>query len=152
MHGIVMLTASKQPFNIAIEPETEINREVEQMPKYWFDHIHLMSPDPAKTAEFYQKIFGASLVRVRDLGNGRVSVRVNLGGTDILISPTTGNDAQNGLSHIAFRTDNLVAAVNELKTSGVKFTMDITKAASGSKVSYFLAPESLSVELLEPSS
>ncbi len=122
------------------------------MPKYWFDHIHLMSPDPAKTADFYQKMFGASLVRVRDLGNGRVSVRINLGGTDILISPTTGNDAQSGLNHFAFRTDNLVAAVDELKAKGVKFTTEVTKAASGSKVSYFLAPENESVELLEPSS
>ena len=22
------------------------------MPKYWWDHVHLVSPDPAKTAEF----------------------------------------------------------------------------------------------------
>ena len=28
------------------------------MPNYWFDHIHLMSPDPLKTAEFYEKSFG----------------------------------------------------------------------------------------------
>ena len=32
------------------------------MAKFKFDHIHLMSPDPAKTAEFYQKMFGATML------------------------------------------------------------------------------------------
>ena len=32
------------------------------MPNYWFDHVHLMSNDTVKTAEFYEKMFGAKIV------------------------------------------------------------------------------------------
>jgi len=28
------------------------------MPKYWFDHVHLISRDPVTTADFYEKNFG----------------------------------------------------------------------------------------------
>ncbi len=86
-----------------------------------------MSPDPAKTAEFFQKMFGASLVSIRDLGNGRVSVNLNLGGTKILVSKSIGDNAQSGLSHFGIGTDNLAEAVDELKAKDVKFTRDITE-------------------------
>ena len=32
------------------------------MPKYVYDHIHLRSPDPMKTAEFYQRMFDARII------------------------------------------------------------------------------------------
>ena len=51
------------------------------MLNYWFDHIHLVSPDPVKTAEFYVKMFGA-----KQVGSGRVTVSLDLNGTTILIS------------------------------------------------------------------
>ena len=39
------------------------------MPSYTFDHIHLISPDPDKTADFYVKMFGGKK-SVRDLATG----------------------------------------------------------------------------------
>lgn len=121
------------------------------MPNYWFDHIHLMSPDPLSTAEFYEKTFGARQVAVRDLGNGRVSVNINLNGTTILVSKTSSDDAETGLIHFGIRTDNLDEAVDELKAKGVKFTRDITEVQPGFKISFLLAPESVPVELQESS-
>lgn len=118
------------------------------MPKYSFDHIHLMSPDPAKTAEFYQKMFGASLIGTRDLGNGRISVTIKLDRVTVLISQST-DSAQNGLSHFGLRADNLNEAVDELKAKDVKFTREITQIGSGAKIAYLAAPENVSVELVE---
>jgi hypothetical protein len=34
------------------------------MAKFWFDHSHLMVPDPAKTADFYVKTFSAEKLGV----------------------------------------------------------------------------------------
>ncbi|MDO8717086.1 MAG: VOC family protein [Dehalococcoidales bacterium] len=119
------------------------------MPKYTFDHIHLMSPDPVKTAEFYQNMFGASLINTRDLGNGRVSVTLKLDRVTVLISQSTGDSAQSGLSHFGLRVDNMNEAVDELKAKDVKFTREITQIGSGAKIAYLLAPENVSVELVE---
>ena len=119
------------------------------MPNYWFDHIHLISPNPVKTAEVYEKMFGASHVSTWDLGNGRVIVNLNLNGTTILVSPQRGDNAKTGLDHFGIRTDNLDEAVDELKTKGVKFTQDIVEFRPGFKISFLLAPENVSIELQE---
>ena len=118
------------------------------MPEYWFDHVNLISPDPAKTAEFYEDMFGARKV-IRDLGNGRVLVELNLSGATILISKQADDSAQLGLVHFGIRTDNLNEAVEELKAKGVEFTKDITEVRPGFKISFLLAQEDVSIELQE---
>lgn len=121
------------------------------MPEYQIDHIHLMSPDPVKTAEFYEKSFGARRVNVSEMGEGRKNVNLDLGGVTILISQPRGDAAENGLGHFGIRTDNLEAAVKELKADGVPFTMDITQVRPDFKISYLTAPENVSIELQEGS-
>jgi len=80
------------------------------MPKYVFDHVHLQSPDPVKTAEFYEKMFGAKRVNTA-AGPGGASQMINLSlnGVTILISQT--RDGASGLVHFGVRTDNLNQAV-----------------------------------------
>jgi len=119
------------------------------MPDYWLDHIHLMSPEPVKTAEFYEKMFGARQVSMQDLGNGRVMVNLDLNGTAILITQRMGDNAQTGLAHFGVGTDNLDEAVDEMKAKGVKFTLDVREVRPGFKISFLLAPENVSIELQE---
>jgi len=119
------------------------------MPNYSFDHIHLMSPNPLKTAEFYENMFCARHVSTQNLGNGRLIINLNVDGTTILISKSEGDDAQTGLVHFGIQTDNLDKAVDELKAKGVKFTRDITEVRPGFKISFLLAPESVPIELQE---
>jgi len=129
------------------------------MANYWFDHVHLVGPDPLKIAEFYEKMFGARRVDIRELGGGRTLVSLDLNGSKILVmhpraQPLVPGAPQTGyaLEHFALRTDNLEAAVDELKAKGVKFVQDITVAWPGVKISFFLAPENVLIELLERSS
>ena len=119
------------------------------MPNYWFDHVHLMSPDPLKTAEFYEKMFGAKRVSTRELADGRVTANLNLNGTTILITQQRSDSSQIGLVHFGLRTDDLEKAVEELKTSGVNFTQEVTEVQPGFKISFLLAPENVSIELQE---
>lgn len=121
------------------------------MPQYFFDHVHLMSPDPVKTAEFYQKMFSATLVSQQNLGDGRVIVNLELGGATILISKATGDNAQTGLVHFGIRTSNLGEAVDELKSEGVRFTKEVTQVRPDFKISFLLAPEDVPIELQEGS-
>ena len=118
------------------------------MAKYKFDHIHLMSPDPTKTAEFYQKMFGATLVRSYDLGNGRLAINLNLDGVELLISTAT-DEKQFGLAHFGVRTDHIKEAADELKAKNVKFTMEIREIHPQLKFSFLQAPENVPMELQE---
>jgi len=120
------------------------------MPQYFFDHIHLMSSDPMKTAEFYQKTFGAKLVSSRDFGGGRITVNLNLGGVTVLIGKSR-DESQNGLAHFGMRTDKLEEAVSELKGKGVTFSREITPFGPHFKISFLEAPEKVSIELQEGS-
>ena len=121
---------------------------------YQFDHIHLNSPDALKTAQFYEKMFGSQIVRVREIYGGAV-VRLDLNGQQALIGPPVGSpplvpatlQPQYGLIHFGLRTDNLEKSVEELKAKGMTFVQDITPLTTGSKISYFLAPEGVLVEL-----
>ncbi len=118
------------------------------MPEYWFDHIHLRSPDPVKTAKFYEQMFGARLVSSRDAGDGRAMVKLDLKGITILINQQAG-DAQTGLVHFGIRTDKLDESVTAMKEKGVKFTQDIRQVRPDFKMSFLVAPENVSIELQE---
>ena len=119
------------------------------MPDYWLDHIHLMSPEPVKTAEFYVKMFGAKQVSIHELGNGRVTVNLELNGATILVSQQAVDSAQTGLVHFGIGTDNLDEAVDDLKARGVEFTMDKREIRPGFKISFLLAPQNVPIELQE---
>ena len=119
------------------------------MPDYWIDHIHLMSPEPVKTAEFYVTMFGAKQVSIHELGNGRVTVNLELNGVTILISQQAGDNAPTGLVHFGIGTGNLDEAVDDLKARGVEFTMDKREIRPGFKISFLLAPQNVPIELQE---
>ena len=128
------------------------------MPKYWFDHVHLISQDPLMTADFYEKTFGAKRDGLIELPNGRILVSVTLDGASIKITnprakPLVPNTLPNGcgLEHFGLRTDNLVEAVAELKANGIKFVKEITAFSPTTKIAYFTSPEDILIELLEVS-
>jgi extradiol dioxygenase family protein len=54
------------------------------MTTYQFDHLHFNSPDSVKTAQFYETMFGAKIVR---LTRGGTVVRLDLNGQQALIGP-----------------------------------------------------------------
>jgi predicted enzyme related to lactoylglutathione lyase len=120
------------------------------MPKYWFDHIHSISEDPLRIAEFYEKMFRAERVGV-ETPQG-LSLLVTLKLDDIKIkfmqprSQTWG--ASSGLEHIALRTDNIKSAVVELEQSGAKIVREIIDEDTGG-ISFKSAFVSIDGNLIE---
>ena len=88
------------------------------MPSFQFHHVHLFSPDPIKTAEWYEKMFGARRWRPdREVGEG-------LNGAGIFIrsqkdGATIPNRPVRGLEHFGLYTDDMETAVADLKANGV---------------------------------
>lgn len=127
------------------------------MPQYFYDHVHIVSPDPLKTAEFYEKAFNAKRVSVQERPDGRTSVDLNLNGSRVLIINTTPGDRREGdaprkyygLEHFGVRTDNLDEAVKNLKAMGIQFVQDITAPRPGARLSFLMAPDNVLIELFE---
>jgi len=129
------------------------------MPNYWFDHVHLISPDPLKTADFYEKTFGAKRDSLNELPDGRILVSVTLDNASIKVTnprpkPLVPNTLPNGcgLEHFGLGTDNLEEAVAELKANGLKCVQEIKEVSPTMKIAYFVSPEDILIELLEFSS
>ena len=130
------------------------------MPSYWYDHVHLISPDPVKTAEFYERMFNAKRVSVTERGAGLVSVELDLNGSRVLIKPGNvrtetppgSSDPAHGIEHFGIKTDDLETAVADLKAKGVQFKEEIREIRPGVKISFLWAPENVLIELLEKSS
>ena len=96
------------------------------MTKYTWEHIHLRSPDPAATAQWYEDKLGAEVIRTPQ-PDGSTRFDLDLTGQKIFIAKAdpaaTGASPQTpymGLEHIGLTVENIDAAVAELKGKGVR--------------------------------
>jgi len=125
------------------------------MPDYWYDHVHLISPDPLKTSAFYEDMFGARRANVTEMQMGTM-VRLEIGSSVInimpprkqLIIPSASGNVYS-IEHFGLKTDNLVQAVANLKAKDVRFALDIIEPQPGFKTSFLVAPENVLIELFE---
>jgi lactoylglutathione lyase len=116
------------------------------VPNYKYHHAHVMSPNPMKTAEFYETMFGAKREQVIKSPDGDVMVHLNLNGSRIWVSGSKSNPPFYGLHHFGLTTDNIEESVKELKSHGVKFMREISEPQPGIQAAVFWAPENVAIE------
>jgi len=128
------------------------------MSSYHFDHLHQVSPDPEKAAEFYVNIFNAKVLNKHSTPDGRLLIAMELGGAPVsLIGPTTEDQVSPippkyyGLHHFGIKTDDLETAIAELKAKGVKFIQEIAEPIPGLKMTFLMGPDNVPIELLQRS-
>jgi len=128
------------------------------MAKFWFDHLHLVVPDPAKTADFYVKAFGAEKVGVvQTLPDGRVRAELNItGGRMIINTPKPADTRQPdiprkryGNEHFGMKVDDLESALKSCKAAGAQVVQDVTQVRPGVRIAFFMAPDDVLIELVE---
>jgi lactoylglutathione lyase len=123
------------------------------MTSYRFGHLHLYSPEPRKTSQFYEKILNAKVLRTRESPDGRLNIDLDLNGTRLLIAERKGEIGVTAsgisLDHFGLEIDNIEDAVAELKAKGVKIRDEIKLVRPGVKVAWLLAPDNVAVELVE---
>jgi catechol 2,3-dioxygenase-like lactoylglutathione lyase family enzyme len=125
------------------------------MPKVTWDHIHLRTKDPEATAQWYERMLGAEVVRTTQQGKPRIDL--NLGGAKIFIAQVTAGDGVNpppvtpyqGLDHFGLTVSGIDAICADLKAKGVEFTREPTTVRPGVRVAFLRAPEGVSIELLD---
>ncbi len=122
---------------------------------YTWDHIHLRSPDPEATAQYYERMFGAEIIRTMQQGQPRIDLK--LGGANIFIAPVAvGSDVNpppttpyQGLDHFGLAVSGIDAIAAELKARGAEFTMEPTTVRPGVRVCFIRGPQGVSIELLD---
>jgi lactoylglutathione lyase len=127
------------------------------MAKYTWDHIHLRSPDPEATAQWYEQMLGAEVIRTTQQGAARIDLKI--GGNNIFIAPVKDGDGVNappttpyqGLDHFGLLCSGIDAIAAELKAKGVHFTKEPTTVRPGTRVCFIRGPQGVSIELLDRS-
>ena len=111
------------------------------------NHIHLKTPDPEKTAQFYVDSLGAKIVGQA----GANGLRLDLHGLSVNITKFIEGQTREqiyGFEHIAVDTDDLDNVVASLKASGAKI-LEETQVGEGRRVCFFEGPEGIQLEVLE---
>jgi lactoylglutathione lyase len=125
------------------------------MAKFTYDHIHLRSPDPEATARWYERMFGAEILRTMQQGQPRIDLK--LGGANVFIAPVAAGDGVNpppttpyqGLDHFGLSVSGIDAIAADLKAKGVEFTKEPTTIRPGVRVCFIRGPQGVSIELLD---
>lgn len=126
------------------------------MPNYWFDHVHLMSNEPLKAAEFYEHHLGAKRKSLGKTRDGRTLISLSIGGVTLVISnprakplaPAALPDGC-GLEHFGLGTDNLAEAAADLKGKGATFVQEIAALNPTTRIAFFTTPDGTLIELVE---
>lgn len=125
------------------------------MTKFTWEHIHLRSPDPASTAQWYEDKLGAEVIRTPQ-PDGSMRIDLNLSGQKVFIAKAdpaqTGAPPQTpymGLEHIGLTVEDIESAVAELKGKGVAFTMEPRTIRPGVRIAFLTAPQNVSIELIQ---
>ena len=135
-------------------------------PAFTFDHVHIISEDPHRSAAWYVEMFGATIAR-DGMAYGAPQIAVDLGGMTILIrgrregeAPTPARPIRpfaNFSSHDGWGTDHfgflyqgdLEAFCAELRGKGASFPVELKRGVSGSLLCYVAAPDGVSIELMQ---
>jgi catechol 2,3-dioxygenase-like lactoylglutathione lyase family enzyme len=115
------------------------------------NHLHLKSPEPRKTVDWYIEHVGAKIVSERAASNGRMTYRLDLHGVPLNVTEFLEEQklAQfYGLEHVAIDTDDFAAEVAKIKAAGIKI-LEERVLRDGRKVCFFEGPQGVRLEFLE---
>ena len=125
---------------------------------YRINHIHLKSPDPRKTAEWYVKAFNFKILsdETRVFGDRFVRCQsedgmgVNISGarTGETLGPGDAS-AHHGLEHFGFDSAALEADITRLEGLGARLLEGPIQVPNGPRIAFLWAPDDVRVELIE---
>jgi lactoylglutathione lyase len=124
--------------------------------EFVYDHVHLRSPDPDATAQYYERMFGAKIVK-SVMSNGLPRTDLELGGVAVFIAQVPPDAELHdkpdgsyvGLDHLGLRVKNIDAVVAELKAKGAHFTVEPRTIRPGVRIAFLKGPQDVLIELLD---
>ncbi len=110
-------------------------------------HVHLKTPDPEATAQFYVANFGGT---IKDRPPGR-GVLVDLHGLQLNITKinTEQNHEQHyGIEHIAVQTDDFEGTMAALRKNGVTILEELSPGP-GRQIAFVQCPDGAQMEVIK---
>jgi lactoylglutathione lyase len=126
------------------------------MTDFSYDHVHLRSPDPDETARYYERMFGAEVIKsIQSDGRGRVDMK--LGGVMMFIAKVEPDAALSekpagsyvGLDHLGLRVCDIDRVCGELKAKGAEFTVEPKTIRPGVRIAFVRGPQNVLIEILD---
>jgi lactoylglutathione lyase len=126
------------------------------MTEFTYDHVHLRSPDPDATAAYYERMFGAEIIK-SVMSNGLPRTDVKIGGVMFFIAPVPADAAIAekpegsfvGLDHMGLRVREIDRVCDELKAKGAEFTVEPKTIRPGVRIAFVRGPQNVLIELLD---
>ena len=111
------------------------------------NHLHLKSPNPQKTAQFYIDTLGAT--KIADISD--IGVRLDLHGLTLNVTKHIASQTREqkyGIEHIAIDADDIEGMIESLKKNGAKI-LEETSISGDRKVVFFEGPDGVQLEFIE---
>jgi catechol 2,3-dioxygenase-like lactoylglutathione lyase family enzyme len=126
------------------------------MTEFSYDHVHLRSPDPEETARYYERMFGAEIIKSIQ-SDGRERVDMRLGGVMMFIAKVDPDAALSekpagsfvGLDHLGLRVRDIDRVCDELKAKGAEFTIEPRTIRPGVRIAFVRGPQNVLIEILD---
>jgi lactoylglutathione lyase len=123
------------------------------------NHIHLKSPDPKKTADWYVKAFDFEIAsdEVRVFGDRFLRCKSADGGIAVNISGARTNEKMGqgdasphyGLEHFGFDSVDLDADIRRLTGLGATLLEGPIQVPNGPRIAFIQGPDDTRLELIE---
>ena len=111
------------------------------------NHVHLKSPDPQATAQFYIDTMGA--VKIADVGD--IGVRLDLHGLTLNVTKhieSQTREQKYGMEHIAVDADDIDGMIEMLKANGAQI-LEEAVVSGDRRVVFFEGPDGVQLEFIE---
>lgn len=119
-----------------------------------FDHVHLISADPRRSAAWYAEILGGRILREIEM-LGALQVYVALAGGLVILRGVRSGDpprqasTRGAVDHFALRVSTeFDAFCGALATKGVRFSMPPRRINPTTSAAFIEAPDGLQIELI----
>ena len=126
---------------------------------YRINHIHLKSPDPRKTAEWYVRAFDFEITgdETRVFGDRFIRCKSADGGVNVNISGARTNERlgngdampHHGLEHFGFDSADVQADINRLTGLGATLLEGPINLPNGGRIAFLQGPDDTRLELVE---
>ena len=126
---------------------------------YSFNHVHLKSSDPGKTADWYVEAFGFEIVNdenPRPQGDRFIRCRTKDGVAINISGARTGElmgegdaTAHWGLEHFGIEVDAIEAELKRLEGLGAEVLEGPTRTATGLSIAFIQAPDDVRIEVMQ---
>jgi methylmalonyl-CoA epimerase len=123
------------------------------------DHIGIAVRDLDKALEFYRDALGLEIGEAEDVPSQQVRARfVPVGDASLELLEATGEQSAiarsierrgPGLHHVTLRVDDIVAALAQLKTRGVRLVDEVPREGAGGSLVAFIHPSAAQGVLVE---